>query len=66
MRKLAQSLIGVAMMVAGVMTGVSAQGKERIIVVTHGQANDSFWSVVKNGVSQAAKDYGVTVDYEAP
>ncbi len=37
-----------------------------IIVVTHGQASDPFWSVVKNGVEQAAQDYGVAVDYRAP
>lgn len=37
-----------------------------IIVVTHGQANDPFWSVVKNGVAQAAKDTGAAVDYRAP
>ncbi len=36
------------------------------IVVTHGQAADPFWSVVKNGVDQAAADMRVTVDYEAP
>lgn len=37
-----------------------------IIIVAHGQANDSFWSVVKNGAAEAAKDAGVTVDYRAP
>lgn len=37
-----------------------------IIVVSHGQANDPFWSVVKNGVDKAAKDSGATVDYRAP
>ncbi len=37
-----------------------------IIVVSHGQANDPFWSVVKNGVDQAAKDSGANVDYRAP
>jgi simple sugar transport system substrate-binding protein len=37
-----------------------------IAVVTHGQASDPFWSVVKNGVDQAAKDMGVTVQYQAP
>ena len=36
-----------------------------IAVVTHGQASDPFWSVVKNGVDQAAKDMGVTVQYQA-
>ena len=35
-------------------------------MVTHGQASDPFWSVVKNGVDQAAKDMGVTVEYQAP
>ena len=38
----------------------------RIAVVTHGQASDTFWSVVKNGVDHAAKDQGVTVTYNAP
>lgn len=37
-----------------------------IIVVSHGQASDPFWSVVKNGVAQAATDMGVNVDYRAP
>ncbi|MEJ5249828.1 MAG: sugar ABC transporter substrate-binding protein, partial [Caldilinea sp.] len=38
----------------------------RIVVVTHGQAADPFWSVVKNGVDQAGKDMRVTVEYQAP
>lgn len=37
-----------------------------IIVVSHGQANDPFWSVVKNGVDKAAKDSGANVSYRAP
>ena len=37
-----------------------------IIVVSHGQANDAFWSVVKNGVEKAAKDSGVNVSYRSP
>lgn len=37
-----------------------------IIVVAHGQANDPFWSVVKNGVEKAAQDTGADVDYRAP
>jgi simple sugar transport system substrate-binding protein len=36
------------------------------IVVSHGQASDPFWSVVKNGVDAAAKDMRVNVDYQAP
>jgi len=46
-----------------VSAGVAAND---IIVVTHGQANDAFWSVVKNGVEQAGKDTGVNVEYRSP
>jgi simple sugar transport system substrate-binding protein len=38
----------------------------RFVVVSHGQASDPFWSVVKNGVDQAAEDLGVAVEYRAP
>jgi len=38
----------------------------RFVVVTHGQASDPYWSVVQNGVNQAAKDMGVEVEYQAP
>lgn len=38
----------------------------RIVVVSHGQASDPFWSVVKNGVDAAARDMRVTVEYQAP
>jgi simple sugar transport system substrate-binding protein len=34
--------------------------------ITHGQAADPFWSVVKNGVDTAAEDLGVDVEYRAP
>ncbi len=47
----------------------AAQGEMRdvrIVVVTHGQAADPFWSVVKRGVDQAAADMRVTVEYQAP
>jgi simple sugar transport system substrate-binding protein len=54
-----------AVALAGLLTAATAQEK-RIIVVSHGQANDPFWSVVKNGVTQAAADMKVQVDYRAP
>jgi len=38
----------------------------RYVVVSHGQASDSFWSVVQNGVNQAGEDMGVEVEYQAP
>lgn len=38
----------------------------RIIAVTHGQSADPFWSVVANGINDAANDLGVRVEYQAP
>jgi simple sugar transport system substrate-binding protein len=57
----------------GLLTGaamapaaVAAQDDIRIVVVSHGQASDAFWSVVQNGVVEAGADMGVTVEYNAP
>jgi simple sugar transport system substrate-binding protein len=57
-----------AVAVAGFAHPVNAQNKRpyRIVVITHGQASDPFWSVVKRGVDQAAVDMRVTVEYQAP
>jgi simple sugar transport system substrate-binding protein len=38
----------------------------RIVVITHGQASDPFWSVVKKGVDDAGTLMGVEVQYQAP
>jgi len=38
----------------------------KIEVVTHGQAIDGFWGVVRNGVKAGGNDMGVTVNYSAP
>jgi simple sugar transport system substrate-binding protein len=45
---------------------VPAREDIRIVVVTHGSASDPFWSVASNGVTQAAEDMGVEVEYRAP
>ncbi len=50
----------------GIAAPAVAQPQPRIIVVTHGQSNDPFWTVVKNGVAAAGKDANVQVDYRAP
>ncbi len=38
----------------------------RIVVVTHGQASDPFWSVVANGVDDAGEELAVRVEYQSP
>jgi len=62
------SILLVLMVAAGLAGTVAAQEMRpyRIVVVTHGQAADQFWSVVKNGVDQAGVDMRVTVEYQAP
>lgn len=61
MKKIVKSTI-----VAAAMALASPVMAQNIIVVSHGQANDPFWSVVKNGVEEAARDTGASVDYRAP
>lgn len=82
MKKVGKIKAGMLLMVAALFVAVGCGNQEggqqgggaaskgrgdiKISVVTHGQASDPFWSVVKNGVDQAAKDMGVDVKYSAP
>ena len=51
---------------AGSASPAAAEDPARFVVVTHGQASDPFWSVVKRGIDQARDDLGVRVEYAAP
>jgi simple sugar transport system substrate-binding protein len=62
MKKIYLSLIA---LITTVMMSVSAFAVD-IIVVSHGQANDPFWSVAKNGVDKACKDMKISCSYTAP
>ncbi|MEZ0172419.1 sugar ABC transporter substrate-binding protein [Microvirga sp. TS319] len=66
MKSFVTGLVAAAALTVAAAVPVSAQQNNRIIVVSHGQANDPFWSVVKNGVAEAGKDMNVQVDYRAP
>jgi simple sugar transport system substrate-binding protein len=46
--------------------GARAASSERIIMITHGQAADPYWNIVRNGAEEAAKQVGVELDYRAP
>ena len=50
----------------GAPTGDTARADLRIVAVTHGVSADPFWSVVINGLDDAARDLGVRVEYQAP
>jgi simple sugar transport system substrate-binding protein len=59
-------LLGVFVVGLGVVGAQDEMRPYRIVVVTHGQASDPFWSVVANGVEAGARDMRVTVEYQAP
>jgi simple sugar transport system substrate-binding protein len=44
----------------------SPRKRVRIAVVTHGQASDPFWAVVRSGIERASHQLGVSVSYSAP
>jgi simple sugar transport system substrate-binding protein len=66
MKSFVTGLAAAAALTLAVAAPAAAQQTSRIIVVSHGQANDPFWSVVKNGVTAAGQDMKVQVDYRAP
>jgi simple sugar transport system substrate-binding protein len=43
-----------------------AQRKPKIIMITHGQAADSFWLIVRNGAQAAAEETSSDLQYRAP
>ena len=62
MRKIYLTVLAI---LTGAMMSVAAFATD-VIVVSHGQANDPFWSVAKNGVDAACKDMNITCKYVAP
>lgn len=66
MKQFVTGLIAAAALAVASAAPAVGQQANRIIVVSHGQASDPFWSVVKNGVTKAAADLKVAVDYRAP
>ncbi|CAG9250305.1 Inositol transport system sugar-binding protein [Paraburkholderia unamae] len=74
MRRVAQGMAKRAARVAAAVaiaamsaTGASALAADvRFAVISHAPDADPFWNVVKNGIADAQKDFGVTVDYRNP
>jgi simple sugar transport system substrate-binding protein len=63
-RVLGGLLAGLTMLVAG--AAASYAEETHVVFVTHGQGGDPYWSVVKNGMDDAAKTLGVKAEYLAP
>jgi simple sugar transport system substrate-binding protein len=62
----AAAVLGLAAMTGGASAQTKQASDVHIIFITHGQANDVYWSVVKNGVQAGQKVMGSQVDYHAP
>jgi simple sugar transport system substrate-binding protein len=65
MRVFSKALFGAVALVFALSTAAWAD-PTRVVFVTHGQAADQYWSVVKKGVDDAAKTMGVNAEYLAP
>ena len=65
-RNLAALLLAGSAMLGAAAPTSAQDAPTRIAVITHGQAADPYWSVVKNGVDAAAKTQGADVDYRSP
>jgi simple sugar transport system substrate-binding protein len=68
-RLILASAITVMATVFAAWLGISARAQDpqvEIAVVTHGQASDPFWTVVRNGINEAARETGTRVSYRAP
>jgi simple sugar transport system substrate-binding protein len=63
MKRAAHVIAALAMTVF--CASASAAGT-RFVVISHAPDADPFWNVVKNGIADAQKDFGVPVDYRNP
>lgn len=53
-------LAAMALSVSAVAAGA------RVVVISHAPDADPFWNVVKSGIADAQKDFGIAVDYRNP
>ncbi|MCE8026019.1 MULTISPECIES: sugar ABC transporter substrate-binding protein [Halomonadaceae] len=51
---------------ATLLSAAAQADSQRYIMITHGQAADPFWSIVKTGAEDAADELGVRLEYRAP
>jgi simple sugar transport system substrate-binding protein len=64
MRPVLGAIAGLSLLTAAAQ--IATADETRVVFVTHGQSGDPYWSVVKNGMDDAAKTLGVKAEYLAP
>ncbi|CAM2156630.1 simple sugar transport system substrate-binding protein [Pararobbsia alpina] len=63
MKRVARLIVAVATAALSLSAGAAGA---RFAVISHAPDGDPFWNVVKNGIGDAEKDFGVSVDYRNP
>lgn len=71
MKRIASTALAGLLALSGMSAAAHADGLKapedvRIVFVVHGIASDSYWSVVKRGVDDAAELLGAQIDYYHP
>jgi simple sugar transport system substrate-binding protein len=66
MRRVVYAMAAIAAMSVLTMSAGAFAADARFVVISHAPDADPFWNVVKNGIADAQKDFGVTVDYHNP
>jgi len=61
-----KNVLKIAAFASAMLIGTVTSAQERLIMISHGLANDPYWNIVKNGGDTAAKQMGVRFDYIAP
>ncbi|MEO6607503.1 MAG: sugar ABC transporter substrate-binding protein [Aestuariivirga sp.] len=67
--KLAKPVLGAfagLALLSSAATIAAAADQTHVVFITHGQSGDPYWSVVKNGMDDAAKLLGVKAEYLSP
>ena len=65
MKKTLFAMAAAAIAVTGFTAPASADG-ERYVLISHAPDSDSWWNIIKNAISVAGDQMGVTVEYRNP
>ena len=61
-----QTIAALVLLTIGLAPSRLLADEVRVVFVTHGQPNDPYWEIIRNGMNDAAANLGVTVEYRSP
>ena len=66
MRRMLTNVLAVALGLSVMAWAGVAEARMRVVYITHGQAGDPYWNAIKNGLTEAGKDFDTDVSYQSP